>query len=158
MRLMSTRSMPVPAITFYPSVLADVPLLPIQKLPHVFVVDRAGKRFILGETKDVPGATRPKEIRGQRRQFVGDVQTQGNADRSFLGKLIRQETWFSSRIDALKSEFGIDDPDEYTVEGVIIVNGPFLWVYLYRTPLPILDDFEFVRCLISGRSMLIEAA
>jgi len=31
----------------------------------VFVVDRSAKRFVISETKDIDGATLPKDIRSQ---------------------------------------------------------------------------------------------
>lgn len=122
----------------------------------VFVVDTSAKRFVIGETKDIAGMTNPKDIRDQRFQFVGgDHKVRGRSD-GFLGKLRRQEAWFRSNLDALKVEFEIPNSEEYSVEGVLIVNSPFLWVYMHETPLPIVDDFEFIRILLSKRPLLTE--
>ena len=106
----------------------------------VFVVDRQHRRFVLAEAKDVavPG-TVPVLMKNDRDDFL-----------KFARKLNRQIGWFSDRLDGLKSEFQVSDGENYSVEGVIVVPQPRLWMYAHSEPLPILDIHNFIRKLKRG--------
>ena len=106
----------------------------------VFVVDRANKRFVLAEVKDTASeGTVPGAMRKERNRFSG-----------FVNKLNRQVDWFSARVGALQAEYEIPEDEIYTVEGVIVVNQPRLWMFAHREKLPILDGEAFIRTLNRG--------
>ena len=107
----------------------------------VFVVDRRNKRFVLTEVKDTSSeGTVPSAMRKERNRFSG-----------FVSKLNRQVDWFSARVGALHDEYGIPRDEIYSVEGVIVVNQPRLWMFAHREELPILDVEAFFRVLKGGR-------
>ena len=110
----------------------------------VFAIDRANKRFVLAEIKDTAGeGTVPSAMRKERNRFSG-----------FVRKLNRQLDWFSARVDAMQAEYEIPRDETYSVEGVIVVNQPRLWVFAHREKLPILDLEAFIRTLKRGGNFL----
>lgn len=118
----------------------------------VFVVDRNGKRFILAEVKDISGESLvARDLKEQRERFLGPSRS---SSKGFVEKVRAQKEWFSSQLSALKSEFKIPESEFFTVEGIIVVNSPLLWVYLSPTRLPILDDKEFLTRLTLNRDLL----
>ena len=104
----------------------------------VFVVDRQFHRFVLVEVKDLddPGVV-PYKIKAELDSF-----------RNSVDKLQKQTDWFTARIGALKTEFGLSPADEYTVEGMIVVNRPRLWMYATEERLPVTTDEDFYEMLI----------
>ncbi len=111
----------------------------------IFLVDSACQRFILVEVKNSGNkAGTPLSMTGEYKKFL-DV---------FLPTLRRKAEFFSSNIDELKREFGIPADEEYTVEGVIVVNQPRLWVTMMERRLPILDDREFFARLGARQDLL----
>ena len=107
----------------------------------VFVVDRTNKRFVLAEVKDTASeGTVPSAMRKERNKFTG-----------FVSKLNRQVDWFSARVGAMQAEYEIPPDEIYSVEGVIVVNQPRLWMFAHREDLPILDVEAFFRVLKGGR-------
>ena len=110
----------------------------------VFIVDRRFHRFVLAETKDAAGnITVPAEVRDELVEF-----------QKYVGKMEKQADWFRTRVEALKSEFGIAPEDDYTVEGVIIVNYPRLWMYDHQEQLPVVADKHFYEILERGDRFL----
>ena len=106
----------------------------------VFVVDRVHRRFVLAEAKDVADeGTVPKLIGREFTEFLGAVD-----------KLNRQVAWFEDRLDALKAEYDISPSDDYSVEGVIVVSRPRIWMYSHTERLPIVDERNFFRILMAG--------
>ena len=106
----------------------------------VFVVDRVHRRFVLAEAKDVADeGTVPKLIRAEFTDFQGA-----------LGKLNKQVAWFEDRLDALKAEYDISPQENYSVEGVIVISRPRIWMYTHLEPLPIVDDKSFFKILEAG--------
>ena len=106
----------------------------------VFVVDRQHQRFVLAEAKDVavPG-TVPVLMKNDRDEFL-----------DFVSRLNKQVDWFRERLDALKSEFEISDGESYSIEGVIVVAQPRLWMSAHSDSLSILDIHNFMRKLKRG--------
>ena len=114
----------------------------------VFAVERQSRRFVLMEVKDLddPGIV-PKKMRAEMDSFRGHVK-----------KLQKQADWFTTRIEALKGEFGISTTDEYTVEGVIVVNHPRLWMYAFQEPMPIVTDKDLYDLLTAGERLVTPSA
>ena len=119
-----------------------------EKLPQgrgfgpvdVFIVDRVHTRFVLAEAKDVgDDGTVAKKIRNEFIKFLGHID-----------KLNKQVAWFEERSDDLKAEYGISRNEDYSVEGVIVLNWPRIWMYTHTEPLPIVDERNFYRILESG--------
>ena len=111
----------------------------------VFVVDRAYHRFVLIEAKNVADeGSVPKEMRRERDDFS-----------NYIKKLNLQVDWFSEHLADLKSENGIPGEEDYSVEGVIVVNGPRQWMFTYDHPVPILDYLNFFRRLEQGKNFTI---
>ena len=111
----------------------------------VFVVDRIHRRFVLVEAKNVANeGSVPKEMLNERNDFS-----------KFIDKLDLQVGWFAQQLADLKSENGILDDEAYSVEGVIVVNSPRLWMFTYDQPVPILDFFNFFKCLDRGDKLVI---
>ena len=111
----------------------------------VFVVDRIHRRFVLVEAKNVADeGSAPKEMQSERNDFS-----------KFIDKLDLQVEWFAQQSTDLKSENGIPDEEAYSVEGVIVVNSPRLWMFTYEQPVPILDFFNFFKCLKQGNKFVI---
>ena len=110
----------------------------------VFIVDRQFRRFVLAEAKDIaqPGAE-PSENRDDFLEF-----------RRYVGKMEKQLGWFRSRVESLKYEFGIAPEEHYTVEGVIIVNYPRLWMFDHQEQLPVVADKDFYEMLERGDRFL----
>ena len=106
----------------------------------VFIVDRRFRRFVLLEAKDTaqPGAE-PTENRDDMLEF-----------QEYTNKLEKQSAWFRSRLGSLKSEFGIAPEEDYTVEGVIVVNYPRLWMFTCKERMPVVADKDFYRMLQRG--------
>ena len=110
----------------------------------VFIVDRRFHRFVLAEAKDVSEHMNvPTEVKRELRKF-----------QKYVNKLEKQSDWFRERVEALKSEFGIAPEEDYTVEGVIIVNYPRLWMYDHQEQLPIVADRHFYGMLEKGDRFL----
>ena len=111
----------------------------------VFIIDRTHRRFVLVEAKNVASeGSLPKEMQNERNDFS-----------RFIDKLDLQVEWFAQQLVDLKSENGIPDDETYSVEGVIVVNGPRLWMFTYEKPVAILDFFNFFRCLEQGKDFVI---
>ena len=106
----------------------------------VFVVDRQTRRFVLAEVKaGANKGTNPALLRNERNEFLKTVD-----------KLQKQVDWFRERLNEMKEEYGIPHGDDFTVEGVVVVNWPRLWMYTHHEPLPIVGDMEFLRMLRLG--------
>ena len=114
----------------------------------VFAVERQSRRFVLMEVKDLddPGIV-PKKMRAEMDSFRGHVE-----------KLQKQADWFTARIEALKGEFGISTTDKYTVEGVVVVNHPRLWMYAFQEPMPIVSDKDLFDLLTAGERLVTPSA
>ena len=111
----------------------------------MFVVDRKTRRFILVEAKDVlDEGPVPKEMKYERQEFI-----------EYLEKLRLQTSWFEDHLADLESEYGITPEEDYSVEGVIVVNHPRPWMFTCDEPLPIVDDREFFRLLKEGKQLSI---
>ena len=111
----------------------------------VFVVDRKARRFVLVEAKDVlDEGPVPKEMKYERQEFI-----------EYLEKLRLQTSWFEDHSADLKSEYGITPEEDYSVEGVIVVNNPRPWMFTCDEPLPIVDDREFFNLLKGGKKLSI---
>ncbi|MXZ91532.1 MAG: hypothetical protein F4W95_14425 [Chloroflexi bacterium] len=112
----------------------------------VFVVDRSHKRFVLIETKNVmdEGAV-PKEMAKEKAEFAG-----------YISKLNAQVGWFTERLNVLQAEYDVSDDGIYSVEGVIVVNNPRMWMFTYDEPVPILDAVNFFRRLAEGSKFTID--
>ena len=110
----------------------------------VFVVDRKFHRFILVEVKDTSSsATIPKLMENEREKYLRDIEA-----------LNKQTKWFADRVEHLKAEYDIDRASSYSVEGVIVINKPRLWIYAHDSPLPIVDDGVFITALKRGTALL----
>ena len=72
----------------------------------------------------------------------------------FLPTLRQKTDWFQSKLHELKREYSIPDQDDYSVQGVIVVNQQMLWVLTQENRLPILDDDEFLERLGKGDALL----
>ena len=111
----------------------------------VFIVDRIHKRFVLVEAKNVADeGSIPRKMQSERDEFS-----------KFIHKVNSQVGWFMQRIAYLKVENNIPDAETYSVEGVIVVNSPRLWMFAYDRPVPILDVFNFLECLEQGKEFMI---
>lgn len=111
----------------------------------VFIIDRTHRRFVLVEAKNVASeGSLPKEMQNERNDFS-----------KFIDKLNLQVEWFAQQLADLKSENGVPEDETYSVEGVIVVNGPKLWMFTYDRPIPIVDFFNFFRCLEQGKNFAI---
>ena len=109
----------------------------------VFVVDRIHRRFVLVEAKNVGDeGTVPREMQKERNDFS-----------KFIEKLGLQVEWFAQRLADLKLEHEIPNTEAYSVEGVILVTSPRIWMFTYNQPAPILDFFSFFRCLERGNKL-----
>ena len=112
----------------------------------VFIVDRTHRRFVLVEAKNVDDeGSLPKEMQRERNDFS-----------RFVSKLGSQVEWFCQRLPDLKLEHKIPGDEPYSVEGVIVVNSPRIWMFTYEEPVPIQDFFGFFRCLEQGKKFVIE--
>ena len=110
----------------------------------VFIVDKRFRRFILAEAKDVSEHMNvPAEVKRELIKF-----------QRYVDKMEKQSDWFRERVEALKSEFGIAPEEDYTVEGVIIVNYPRLWMYDHQEQLPVVADKHFYGMLEKGDRFL----
>ena len=110
----------------------------------VFVVDRRNHRFVLAEVK--AGAAKginPTLLRNERGEFLDAVN-----------KLHRQVGWFRERLDDMKHEYGISLNQNFSVEGVVVVNWPRLWMYTHHEPLAVVGDIEFFKMLRSGEELV----
>ena len=114
----------------------------------VFVVDRAHKRFVLIEVKNVMDeGIVPKVMAKEKAEFAG-----------YISKLNAQVDWFTEHLNELQAEYGVSDDETYSVEGVIVVNSPRMWMFGYDEPIPILDDVNFFRRLAQGSKLVIAPA
>ena len=112
----------------------------------VFVVDRAHKRFVLIEAKNVMDeGMNPKEMAKGKKEFA-----------AYISKLNAQVDWFTEHLNELRAEYGVSDDETYTVEGAIVVNNPRVWMFAYDEPVPILDYVNFFRRLAQGRKFIID--
>lgn len=112
----------------------------------VFVVDRTNKRFVLIEAKNVMDeGINPKEMAKEKKEFT-----------EYISKLEAQVDWFADHLTELQSEYGVPDDETYTVEGVIVVNSPRMWMFAYDEPVAILDYTNFFRRLTRGRKFTID--
>ena len=68
----------------------------------------------------------------------------------YIDKLNDQVTWFEEQLDDLKADYDIAPSEVYTVEGVIVLSRPRIWMYTQIEPLPIVDERNFYRILESG--------
>ena len=110
----------------------------------VFVVDRQLRRFVLVEAKDLADeGTVPRLLKGERDQF-----------REAVAKVREQVGWFNARLNELKSEYGIPFEEDYSVEGVVVVSSPRLWMYTTVEAMPVVDVKHFADILRSGNSFL----
>ena len=110
----------------------------------VFVVDHQSRRFILVEAKDVADeGPVPRFLKGERAEFV-----------EAMTKVQRQVGWFNARLNEIKSEYGIPFNEDYSVEGVVVVNSPRLWMYTEDEAMPVVDVKRFSQILKSGDSFL----
>ena len=106
----------------------------------VFVIDRQSRRFVLVEVKDIASeGTTPRLVKEERDEF-----------QKIISKLQRQTMWFSARVQAIQEEYRISPEEDYRVEGVVVVNGPRLWMYTSQEPLPVVGDIEFLSILKQG--------
>lgn len=111
----------------------------------VFVVDSTSRRFILIEAKNVMDeGMNPKEMAKEKKEFT-----------DYISKLDAQVDWFADHLTELQSEYGVPDDETYTVEGVIVVNSPRMWMFAYDEPVAILDYTNFFRRLTRGRKFTI---
>ncbi len=117
----------------------------------VFIWDKSHSRFVIAETKDLSERITPRELAKQKERFVGEKN--GDA-KCFLGKLRAQEDWFRNRMVELKREYGISYDDKVTIEGVVVVNHPMLWVFGHNEQIAVLDDYEFFRRLKGGKGLV----
>ena len=107
----------------------------------IFLIDEDRERFILVEIKNSAAAGgAPLSMKDEYRQFV----------ERYLPTLNQKIVWFRSRINELKREYSIPDQDNYSVQGVIVVNQQRLWVWTQENSLAILDDDEFLEKLGKG--------
>ena len=112
----------------------------------VFVVDKIARRFVLVEAKNAADdGVVPRLMRAELRQFL-----------NYVDKLRAQVEWFAKRMESLKAEYGIPSGETYSVEGVIVVNAPRVWIYSHTDPLPIVDDLEFFRILRTRAEFMTE--
>ena len=106
----------------------------------VFVVDHRTRRFVLAEVKaKAAKGINPALLRGERNEFLDIVD-----------KLEKQVDWFRKRLNDTEEEYGIPPGEGFTVEGVVVVNWPRLWMYTHHQPLPVVSDMEFLRMLRLG--------
>jgi len=106
----------------------------------VFVVDRNHKRFVLVEVKDVADeGSVPKKMQEDRDRFV-----------KFQVGLTKQTEWFANRINGLKHESCLSQDEKWSVDGVIVVREPRLWMYSHPEPLKIVHELQFLRALKNG--------
>ena len=111
----------------------------------VFVVDRTHRRFVLVEAKNVDDeGSLPREMQRERNDFS-----------RFVSKLHSQVEWFSQRLPDLKLEHKIPDDEPYSVEGVIVVTNPRIWMFTYDGPVPVQDFISFFRSLEQGKGFFI---
>lgn len=114
----------------------------------IFLIDEDRKRFILVEIKNSAAAGgAPLSMKDEYIQFSNE----------FLPTLRHKTDWFHSKLYELKRECRIPDQDDYTVQGVIVVNQQRLWVLTQEDRLPILDDDEFLEKLGKGDALLSDS-
>ena len=112
----------------------------------VFIIDRDQRRFVLVEAKNVADeGTLPREMSREREQFSG-----------YIEKLNLQVAWFSQHLSDLKRENGVSSEEEYSIEGVIVVNKSRPWVFASDQPVPILDFPNFFKRLKRGKTFTID--
>lgn len=110
----------------------------------IFVVDPNHRRFVLVEAKDDADEGTVPQLMG--REFR-DFQT-------VVNKVRLQVAWFEERVQDLKSEFHINADADYSVQGVVVVNYPRLWMYSANEPIPVVDVERFAVLLREGRELL----
>ena len=111
----------------------------------IFVIDEDRERFILVEIKNSASAGGASlSMKDEYRQFV----------EIYLPTLNQKIAWFRSKLHELKREYGIANNNDYSVQGVIVVNQQRLWVLTQENRLPILDDDEFLEKLGKGDALL----
>ena len=110
----------------------------------IFLIDEDRERFILVEIKNSAAAGgAPLSTKDEYLEFVN----------CFLPTLREKTDWFHSKLHELKREYGIPDQDDYSVQGVIVVNQLRLWVFTQENRLPILDNDEFLEKLGKGDAL-----
>lgn len=117
----------------------------------VFIFDKHHRRFILVEAKDISARITPKELKRQKEDFIGKDE---HDTKCILSKLRAQERWFGSLLTALKEEYGLGVDQDVTIEAVVVVNHPMMWVFSCQNTVPILDDYEFLRKLTTGEKLV----
>ena len=111
----------------------------------IFLIDDVRERFVLVEIKNSAAAGGdPLSMKDEYWEFAND----------FLPTLRQKTDWFHSKLHELKREYNIPDKDDYSVQGVIVVNQQRLWVLTQDHRLPILDDGDFLEKLGKGDSLL----
>ena len=111
----------------------------------VFLVDHNHRRFVLVEAKNVADeGTMPREMANEKRNFAG-----------YISKLNSQVQWYTQHLEDLQTEYEVNASETYSVEGVILVSRPRIWMYTYDEPVSILDYLQFFRRLAQGRTFII---
>ena len=111
----------------------------------IFLIDEDRARFILVEIKNSAAAGGdPLALKDEYLEFAN----------YFLPTLREKTDWFHSNLHKLKREYGIPDQDDYSVQGVIVVNQQRLWALMQEDRLPILDHDEFLEKLGNGDALL----
>ena len=111
----------------------------------IFLIDDDQQRFILVEIKNSAAAGgSPLSMKDEYLEFID----------GFLPKLHAKVNWFRSKLHELKREYNIPDQNDYSVQGVIVVNQQRIWVLTQEDRLPILDDDEFLEKLGKGDALL----
>lgn len=107
----------------------------------IFIVDPPAKRFILAEVKNGAAAGMdPLAMKDESEDFFEE----------YLPILNRKTNWFRSNIENLKKEWEIPLDQHYSIEEVVVVNQQRPWVLSSSSPLPIMDDEEFLARLGRG--------
>ena len=111
----------------------------------VFIVDYRHQRFVLAEVKNVwDEGMNPKEMANEKKDFI-----------CYMGKLEAQVEWFTRYVRELESEYVVPAGEDYSVEGVIVVNRPRPWMFTFDDAVPILDYLIFFERLARGDDFLI---
>ena len=117
----------------------------------VFVFDKPHRRFVLVEAKDISVRITPKELKEQKEEFIGKAK---DDTKCVLNKLYAQEQWFRSLLPALKEEYGLGTDQEVTIEGVVVVSHPMMWVFSHNDAIPVQDNYGFFRKLKAGEALI----
>jgi hypothetical protein len=111
----------------------------------VLIIDHRKKRFLLVEAKNLHHrSSNPKDMKEERDRFL---DPKGKYDGGFLSVLNDKEKSFVKNKGWHLHELKLTGVEDYTTEGVIVVNHPMFWPLFAAEPLPILDDLEFLKRL-----------